>query len=133
MKRYLILGLLLFASVVFAQDLYPFDSAEKQQQFSRLTAELRCLVCQNENLDASNAKLANDLRRDVYNMVHAGKTDAEIKQYMVDRYGNFILFNPPFRVSTAVLWIMPFVILILGFLILFVSRRRMQSAGAPHA
>ncbi len=106
--------------------MYPFTSNEKQQQFHGLISQLRCLVCQNQDLADSNADLAKDLRLQVYNMVKVGKSDTEIKQYMVSRYGDFVLFKPPLNGQTYILWMLPFLLLVIGFLILWriVNRRK---------
>ncbi len=101
-----------------ANDVYPFQSTGKKQQFEQITQQLRCLVCQNETISESNAALADDLRNQVYKMVHDGKTNAEIKKYMVARYGDFILFKPPLVKRTYLLWFAPFGFLFIGFVIL---------------
>jgi cytochrome c-type biogenesis protein CcmH len=87
---------------------------------------LRCLVCQNQTLADSNAPLAEDLRREVRELAQSGKSDAEIKQYLVARYGDFVLYRPPIQRNTWLLWIGPFVLLIGGALLWFaiVHRRR---------
>ncbi len=107
-------------SIMFAApiDRYPFSTEKQHQQFESLITELRCLVCQNENLADSNADLAKDLRQQIYQMIQEKKTDAEIKNYLVVRYGHFILFRPPLQVTTYILWFAPFILLILGFSIL---------------
>ncbi len=79
--------------------------------------ELRCLVCQNQDLADSNAGLAKDLRNEVYQLVKTGKSDNEIIQYLTDRYGDFILFKPPLKVVTALLWFGPALFMVLGLLI----------------
>jgi cytochrome c-type biogenesis protein CcmH len=107
------------ASYADTQDLYPFPSANQQQQFQNLLGQLRCLVCQNQNLLDSNADLAKDLRTQVYHMVLENKSDAEIKQYLTNRYGQFVLFKPPLTIQTAVLWLTPFLLLLLGGFILY--------------
>jgi len=108
-------------------DHYPFPTENQRQQFQSLITELRCLVCQNENLADSNADLAKDLRQQIYLMVLAKNTDAEIKNYLVSRYGHFILFRPPYAANTYILWIAPFVLLITGFIILatIIYKRRL--------
>ena len=94
-----------------------------------LTQELRCLVCQNENLADSNADLAKDLREKTYEMVVAGQDKKEIIDYMVQRYGDFVLYRPPVMASTYLLWGGPFLILIGGIAILLVVIRRQRQAG----
>lgn len=87
------------------------SNKEAEQRFNSLSKELRCLVCQNESLAESPAGLADDLRQEVRAQINTGKTDEEIKNYLVDRYGYFILYKPPFIGPTLLLWIAPFLIL----------------------
>jgi cytochrome c-type biogenesis protein CcmH len=97
-----------------------------------LAAELRCLVCQNQTIADSNASLAVDLRRKVAEQIAAGRSDAEIRQYMVERYGEFILYKPPLTARNAALWAGPFVLLAVGGLVAAVAvrRRRLRAGGA---
>jgi cytochrome c-type biogenesis protein CcmH len=91
----------------------------------RITAELRCLVCQNQTIADSHADLAIDLRQQVRELLDKGKTDAEIIAYMTDRYGDFVLYRPPFKPATALLWVGPAVLMVGGILVLgLVLRRR---------
>jgi cytochrome c-type biogenesis protein CcmH len=126
--RVLILLCCLFAQPVFAEDLYPFASPRQQAQFDHLLRELRCLVCQNQDLSDSNAPLALDLRQQVYEMVNQGQSDGEIRDYLTDRYGDFILFKPPVKAITALLWFGPLAFLLLGFMIFWRSARRVGPA-----
>lgn len=90
-----------------------------------LFREIRCLVCQNESIDDSTATIATDLRRTVREQVSAGRTNQEVRQYLRDRYGEFILLRPPFNLGNALLWIGPFALALLGLVGLgFISRRR---------
>lgn len=98
-------------------DLYHFPTPAQQEQFEKITRELRCLVCQNENLADSTSGLAKDLRQQIYIQITHGANEAAIKQYMVNRYGQFILFKPTFNSSTFLLWSFPFFVLVGGFLI----------------
>ncbi|HHF0488132.1 TPA: heme lyase NrfEFG subunit NrfF [Vibrio antiquarius] len=98
-------------------DLFEFHSVERQQRANALAKALRCPQCQNQNLVESNAQAAKDLRLKVYSMVNEGSTDQEVKDYLVQRYGNIVLYQPPFNYSTAALWIFPLLLLI--FFILF--------------
>ncbi|UFN68572.1 heme lyase NrfEFG subunit NrfF [Vibrio alginolyticus] len=113
----------LFSSWVKAEqitqhvDLFEFHSVELQQRANALAKALRCPQCQNQNLVESNAQAAKDLRLKVYSMVNEGSTDQEVKDYLVQRYGNIVLYQPPFNYSTAALWIFPLLLLI--FFILF--------------
>lgn len=96
-----------------------------------LSAELRCMVCQNESIDESNADLARDLRLLVRERLQAGDSDEQIRAFLVRRYGDFILLKPPFKSETWLLWGAPFLILIAGgAVILFARRRQSQSAAA---
>lgn len=109
-------------------DQYPFESADKQQQFTHILQELRCLVCQNENLADSNAGLAQDLRAQIYDQIQRGYDEAAIKQYLVHRYGQFILFKPAFNPITFTLWLAPFVVLLMGMGVLMAIMRRRPTA-----
>jgi len=119
----LILPLSLFAGI---ED-HKFESAEREALYVRLTKELRCLVCQNQNLADSNADLAKDLRQKAYEMVTDGKSHAEITEYMIARYGDFVMYSPPMKKTTYLLWIGPFVFLLLAILTLFYFLRRKPS------
>jgi cytochrome c-type biogenesis protein CcmH len=93
-----------------------------------LADELRCLVCQNQTLADSNAPLAVDLRREIREQLQAGKSEREVKDFMVARYGDFVLYRPPFKASTAALWLGPFALLVLGAWLYFRIVRRRRSA-----
>lgn len=97
-----------------------------EERLARLSRELRCLQCQNETLAESRAGLAEDLRREIREQIRAGKSDQEIIAFLTQRYGEFILYRPPVKPTTYLLWFGPFVLLLLGLLILFryVKRRR---------
>ncbi|MGI9917356.1 heme lyase NrfEFG subunit NrfF [Vibrio owensii] len=94
-------------------DLFEFHSVEVQQRATALAKTLRCPQCQNQNLVESNAQAAKDLRLKVYTMVNQGSSNQEIKDYLVARYGNIVLYQPPFNYTTALLWIFPALFLIL--------------------
>lgn len=89
-----------------------------EQRMIAISEEMRCLVCQNESLSGSRSELAQDLRNELRQLLKDGKTDAEIKEFMVTRYGDFVLYRPPVKTSTWVLWGGPFVLLVLAFLFL---------------
>ncbi|MEM7358734.1 MAG: cytochrome c-type biogenesis protein [Pseudomonadota bacterium] len=109
-----------------------FDDPILEQRYQDLIAELRCLVCQNQNLADSDADLAKDLRRKTAEMLRAGDSDEEILEYMRERYGDFVLYRPPFNLSNAILWIGPFLLLFLVAVVLLVRiRRRQLSAAQP--
>jgi cytochrome c-type biogenesis protein CcmH len=114
---------------------YTFDTPEQERTYKHLIDELRCLVCQNQNLADSNAELAQDLRRKTYEMVKAGKSSEEIVDYMVQRYGDFVLYRPPLRGTTVALWAGPFLILAVGVAVLMrvITRRRNDTAETDDA
>lgn len=87
---------------------------QEQERMQKLAEELRCLVCQNQTIADSNSGLAVDLRGQIAEQIRAGKTDVAIKQYMVERYGEFVLYNPPFNTNNAALWLGPFLLLVIG-------------------
>jgi cytochrome c-type biogenesis protein CcmH len=124
----LVLGLLLTTAGYARVEVHDFDSPDQEQRYNKLIEELRCLVCQNQNLADSNAELAVDLRRKTYEMVKQDKTEQEIASYMVDRYGDFVLYRPPLNSNTLLLWIGPFIILLIGvgLLIRTIRRRRAE-------
>jgi cytochrome c-type biogenesis protein CcmH len=129
MRRMTALLLMALAQPVYAKEAAPAaqDSA-LEQRVMRLTTELRCLVCQNQSLADSHADLAIDLKNQVRSQMQAGKSDAEIREYMVARYGDFVLYRPPLKPTTALLWAGPFVLLAGGGLALgFYLRRRRES------
>lgn len=102
----------------FTLEEFTFDSPAEQAEFRGLIDELRCLVCQNESLSASQADLAQDLRREVYEMMQAGKSKAEVVDFLVARYGDFVLYSPPIKPSTYVLWFGPLALGLLGAVVL---------------
>ena len=110
----------------------PSPDAALDARLKKLETELRCLVCQNQTLADSNAGLADDLRREVLDLAVAGKSDAEIKAYLVARYGDFVLYNPPLKSTTWLLWAGPFALLVGGGLLWLVVLRR-RAARAPAA
>jgi cytochrome c-type biogenesis protein CcmH len=114
MKPILALFLGCFSLLTSAQNLYPFATLKQEAQFTHLLKELRCLVCQNQDLADSQAGLAKDLRLQVYDLVQEGKSDGEIINYLRARYGDFILFKPPVKWLTALLWFGPALFLIIG-------------------
>lgn len=97
-----------------------------EQRMKNLSGTLRCLVCQNQTLADSNADLAVDLRNEIREKMQKGMTDAEIRTYLVDRYGDFVLYQPPFKPTTVLLWVGPFLLMGLGFGILYLNLRRRQ-------
>lgn len=121
MQRVLLfLSTLLLSSILIAAiDVRSFETPEQEALYNELSEELRCLVCQNQNLAASNAELALDLKEQVYNMVtKQGLNREQIITYMVDRYGDFVLYKPPVKKSTYLLWFGPFILLLIGFFVI---------------
>lgn len=129
--------LLLFAFVVPAQAaevLSPDPVVEAR--LAEVGSKLRCLVCQNQTIADSNADLAVDLRREIREQIAAGETDQQIIDYMVARYGDFVLYRPPFKTTTVLLWFGPALLLLLGVLVLrraLRARRLAQAGDAPLA
>lgn len=121
MKAIIVLMLILFSTTIFA-DLSQYQFADKKQakDFKELLSEIRCLVCQNQSLADSDADLAEDLRLEVYNLKQAGNTDAQVMDFLVTRYGDFVLYRPPLKPSTYLLWFGPLIAFFL--LIIFVIR-----------
>jgi cytochrome c-type biogenesis protein CcmH len=127
----LITTLLSVSAVQATLEGFDFSGPVNEQRYKDLVGELRCLVCQNETLLASNAELAQDLRNKVYQLMAQGQTDAQIIDFLVARYGNFVLYNPPVTPSTFILWFGPFVLLLIAALFLYRSiRRRAREAEA---
>ena len=116
---FLLFALLSFMPVVHAAPIetYTFDRPDQEEIFYRLNDELRCLVCQNQNIAESNADLAKDLRREIYNMINDGQTEEEIVDFMVQRYGDYVLYRPPFKPLTWLLWFGPVAIFCIGLII----------------
>ena len=109
-----------------------FSTPEHEQRYRTLVDELRCLVCQNQTIAESNADLASDLRREVYRMVEDGRSQDEIAGFMVARYGDFVLYRPPLRGGTILLWAGPFLLAAIGLTVLAVHlRRRRRTPTAP--
>ena len=104
-----------------------------EQRLIAISEELRCLVCQNESLAGSRADLALDLRRELRGLIKQGKTDAEIREFMVSRYGDFVLYRPPVKPTTWLLWLGPFVLVVMGVVALFVYLRRRNAENVSTA
>ncbi|QFY90243.1 cytochrome c-type biogenesis protein CcmH [Magnetovirga frankeli] len=137
MKRPLIIGLFCLSLLIplaaqAAIETYDFQTPAQEALYKDLIAELRCLVCQNQNIADSNAELAQDLRRKTHELIMAGKSREEITTYMVQRYGDFVLYQPPLKPQTALLWVGPFLILGLGLFVLIrvIRQRSREATGA---
>jgi cytochrome c-type biogenesis protein CcmH len=130
--RQAFLALLIVLSSAGARALEAPPAAEDpvlEARLHKLSTELRCLVCQNETLADSRADLANDLRREIRDMMKAGKSDREITEFLVARYGDFVLYRPPVKSTTFLLWGGPFALLALGVVAWFVLLRRRARRG----
>lgn len=111
-----------------AIEAYEFDSAQMEADYNKLIDELRCLVCQNQNLSGSDADLARDLRRETYEMLREGKSPQQVVEFMVARYGDFVLYRPQFQSNTYLLWLGPFLLLLI---VLYIVVRRLRAAAKP--
>ena len=132
MKRMVVTAILcLVASQVLAAEAVPLAEDEAvEARMIAITEELRCLVCQNESIAASRAPLADDLRRETREMIIQGRSDREIREFMVERYGDFVLYRPPLKGTTLALWFGPFLLVLIGIAgLLFVLRRRERQGG----
>lgn len=128
-----VLGLLaaLLPQPAGAYDILPFENQAQEQRFHELTRELRCLVCQNESLAESRAELAQDLRLEVLKLMQQGLSDAQIKTYLTDRYGDFVLYDPPLNKATWFLWFGPLLVLLVGAgVVVSIVRRRSRGLDA---
>ena len=132
MKAWLFALLMLFSAAAGAMDPIVFRDDAEEARFRALSAELRCVMCQNQSLADSNAQIAHDLRLQVLELMREGKTDREIKDYLVARYSDFVLYNPPVRPSTWLLWFGPGLVLLGGLAAVVVVVRR-RGAQAPAA
>ena len=129
-RTYSILFGLLFCMTAMAEPVA--IAPEHEQRYHSLLDELRCLVCQNQTIAESNADLAKDLRNEVRMPLYKGATDSEIIKFMVDRYGDFVLYRPPVKPRTYLLWFGPFVFLVIAFLVLaLVLRKQRKPAYVP--
>jgi len=126
-KGLVLLLLSMSSHTAVAVEYRKFDQPEQEAVYKVLIEELRCLVCQNQTIADSNAELAQDLRRQVYEMLQQGKSKDQIADFMTQRYGDFVLYNPPFKAKTGLLWIGPIVFLVIGLVMLFLFTRRKRN------
>ena len=110
-----------------AVEVLEFNSTQQEQRYLDLIDELRCMVCQNQNLADSNAGLAKDLRERTYQMVRTGQSDDEIVDYMIERYGDFVMYRPPLKGSTYLLWFGPVIFIVIAGLTALAYSRRMRT------
>ena len=130
MKRlFALLLLALVLGAAGAKEAAPLaDDPAVEQRMVAISEEMRCLVCQNESLSASRSELAQDLRRELRTLIKQGKTDAEIREFMVSRYGDFVLYRPQIKPTTYLLWAGPFILMIVAVVVLLVYLRRRNRA-----
>lgn len=134
MKKILIALLWLFSSLALAQTAQPTPSDPlSNKRAVALSEELRCLVCQNQSIADSNAELAVDLRRQIHEQIAQGRSDQQIVDYMVERYGDFVLYRPPLKATTLVLWMGPPLLFVIGLwlLLLYLRQRRSRVEVQP--
>lgn len=125
------LWLLVWALPVFAgQGLYDFDNEQQRERFQQLTEQLRCPKCQNQSIGDSDAPISKDMRDKTAELIKQGKSNDEIVAYFVDRYGDFVNFNPPLTGKTLLLWAGPVLVFVLGAVLVLVQIRR--ASGAPN-
>ena len=129
--RVLLVAMLVVAGAAHAQAIepMPFTNHAQELRFQQLTRQLRCPMCQNETLADSNAPIARDLRNQIFKLMQEGRSDAQIKQYLVARYSNYILYNPPLKPGTVLLWFGPLLILLAGAGVVLVAIRKRKRDG----
>lgn len=136
MKRWLLTSMLLLSVAGAAQaaiDTYQFADDDQRERFHQLTQQLRCPKCQNQDIADSNAPIAGDLRREIHRLLTDGKDDAQIIEFMVDRYGEFVRYKPALTARTGLLWFGPAALLVIGMGVIAVTlrRRRRQPETSP--
>jgi cytochrome c-type biogenesis protein CcmH len=119
-----------FAAAQGAIEAFTFETPAQEQRYRALTEEFRCPKCLNTNLAGSDSPIAADLRATIHRLIIEGKSDDDIRNYLHDRYGDFVLYNPPLRSGTALLWFAPVVLIVIGLIVIgvMVSRRRGNAA-----
>lgn len=128
----LILMACLFRPAMAVVEYHDFKQPEQEQAYLTLIKELRCLVCQNQTIADSNADLAKDLRRQVYEMLQQGQSQQQVVDFMTERYGDFVLYKPAFNLKTGLLWLGPVVFLLTGLItVIAVILRRKKAAAQP--
>ncbi len=133
MRSVFVLVLLLAGQCFAAIDTYEFDNEVDRARYRDMVQELRCPKCQNQNIADSNAPIATDLRRELYRLLQEGKSDKEIIDFMVARYGDFVLYRPPMNTTTAILWITPVALVGAGILVVLTmilrQRRKLRASS----
>lgn len=129
----ILLALCLVGAAHAAIDAYEFRDEAERQRYRTLVEELRCPKCQNQNIADSNAPIAMDLRREIFRMLEEDKSNEQIVDYLVDRYGDFVRYKPPVNAKTLLLWYGPIALLVLGFAVLAVILRRRRRGSEAQA
>ncbi|MEI7085748.1 cytochrome c-type biogenesis protein [Pectobacterium versatile] len=124
-------ALLLSFSVLASSEVLRFDNDTQEQQFRELTMQLRCPKCQNNSIADSNSMIASDMRQKVYELMQQGQTKEQVVDYMVDRYGYFVTYEPPITPFTVLLWFLPALFLAVGSWVIIRRARRIRSAKEP--
>ena len=130
-RLFLVCALLLPSLASASVEAYEFKDAQMEDDYNQLINELRCLVCQNQNLSGSDADLARDLRRQTHEMLMQGNNPDQVIEYMVERYGDFVLYRPQFQLNTLLLWIGPFFLVVLVVWLVIRKIRRQQALVKP--
>ncbi len=125
--------MVLFSTALWAIDPLPFADGEQEERFRVLVAELRCVQCQNQNLADSDALIAKDLRKEIFEQMQAGRSDDEIVDFLVERYGEFVLYRPAFSGKNLLLWLGPLLIVVFGGIGVAVHLRRRAANSQPAA
>jgi cytochrome c-type biogenesis protein CcmH len=133
MKKIVIILLALMSVKAFSIDTLKFDTDAQRLQFQVLTEELRCPKCQNQNIADSNAPIAKDLRNEVHRMILEGNNEEQVVNFMVERYGNFVVYKPKFDTSTYLLWLGPALIAFFGFIIVVMTARKKRLPASSTA
>lgn len=135
MRGLALLAGLCLSLAALAIDPMPFKDAAEEARFRALAAELRCVLCQNQSLADSNAAIAQDLRKEVFELMQDGKSDDEIKAFLTERYSDFVLYKPPVTGRTALIWFGPALVLLAGAIVVggIVRRRARALPAAPEA
>ncbi len=128
-------GIFLYGSLLFSAqagiEVHEFRDAATEATYKELINELRCLVCQNQNLADSDAALAKDLREQTFEMLQQGSDRQQVVDYMIDRYGDFVLYRPPVKSTTLLLWLGPFALLLFVLIMVILRVKRTRSIAAP--
>ena len=121
--KFFLISSIIFSNFTISESLYKFESVEDEKRFYSLIKEIRCPKCTSGSLASSNAPVSEDIKSKIIELIKEGKTDKEIKQHIAARFGNSVLYNPGFDKNTYLLWISPFVILLISMILYFFRRR----------